>query len=297
MKILFISPGSGPDYQCDMLFHGLRTVFGDSVVDANKLPYMYQTFNDGVNHLSTIYGRGFTLYGLLPDISIDRDDLLIKIKNKWFDIIIYGSIHRSQNFILDVLENYSSSDIFFIDGEDEPNKLFWPLIGRGHYLKRELSMPLKSVKPIQFAIPVSKISNKNIEKSRKIAHIDPRDTRTYIYNNEADYYADYQSSLFAFTTKKAGWDSLRHYEIMANNSIPIFIDLDQCPVTTMEYFPRMEIFMANTLLLNKGIDYFESMRGLEDWQKLQSQIKKFLVDNLTTASLANRILVLWKSSR
>ncbi|WP_330205257.1 hypothetical protein [Cyanobacterium sp. Dongsha4] len=44
MKILFISQGDLPEYQCDSLFHGLRSHFGETIIDVNKINYMYQTF-------------------------------------------------------------------------------------------------------------------------------------------------------------------------------------------------------------------------------------------------------------
>jgi len=71
---------------------------------------------------------------------------------------------------------------------------------------------LNNVLPIQFAFPTNKVS-KGAKKERRIAHSDPRDKKTYIFNNETDYYMDYQFSKFAITQKKAGWDCLRHYEI------------------------------------------------------------------------------------
>jgi len=42
------------------------------------------------------------------------------------------------------------------------------------------------------------------------------------YKNEKDYYQSYQNSIFALSYKKAGWDSLRHYEILMNGCIPLF---------------------------------------------------------------------------
>jgi hypothetical protein len=222
--------------------------------------------------------------------------LVSKIKSKFFDLVIYGSIHRSQEFILEVLENYEPRNIFFIDGEDEVDRIFWPLVGRGHYLKREFTSSSKLIAPIQFAIPLEKVAQVTTDKTQLIAKIDPRDKSTYIYSQERDYYHDYRSSLFAYTTKKAGWDCLRHYEIMANDAIPIFIDLDKCPLGTMQFFPRMEIFAANSLLMKNGAEFFQTEQGIEVWGKIHSQIKKFLASNLTTVALANRVLDTWKIS-
>jgi hypothetical protein len=96
-------------------------------------------------------------------------------------------------------------------------------------------MPLNS---ISFSVPESKIVEKVPEKTKHFGHIVPGDTSTYIFNTEDAYYRDYQASVFGRTCKKGGWDCLRHYEILANGSIPWFTDLDKCPERTMTHFPK-----------------------------------------------------------
>lgn len=92
--------------------------------------------------------------------------------------------------------------------------------------------------PISFSIPESKIIQVLPTKTKTTAHIVPGDKSTYLYTNEDDYYKDYQSSLFGKTCKKAGWDCLRHYEILANGCIPMFEDIDKIPTQTMYHFPK-----------------------------------------------------------
>ena len=55
-----------------------------------------------------------------------------------------------------------------------------------------------------------------------ISPLIPGKLDTYIYEKERDYYDMYFNSLFALTYKKAGWDCLRHYEILANGCILYF---------------------------------------------------------------------------
>ena len=50
-----------------------------------------------------------------------------------------------------------------------------------------------------------------------------------VFEREADYYGDLQTSRFGITTKRAGWDCLRHYEIAANGCVPCFRHLDRKP--------------------------------------------------------------------
>lgn len=96
--------------------------------------------------------------------------------------------------------------------------------------------------PISFSIPECKIIDKVPTKTKEIATVIPGNTNTYIFSKESDYYADYQTSRFAHTKKKGGWDCLRHYEILANGCMPIFENLKNCPPRTMVHFPK-EIVM------------------------------------------------------
>jgi hypothetical protein len=53
----------------------------------------------------------------------------------------------------------------------------------------------------------------------------------YLFDDEDAYYADLRASRFGVTTKKGGWDCMRHYEIAANGCVPAFRDLDRKPAT------------------------------------------------------------------
>lgn len=112
------------------------------------------------------------------------------------------------------------------------------------------------VYPISFSIPSCKIVDTIPPKTRLLAHIIPGDTRTYIYDNESDYYQGYRESWFALTCKKAGWDCMRHYEIIANGCIPLFLDLHQCPPCTLTTLPKELILQSNLLyfqILDSGL--------------------------------------------
>jgi len=64
IKILFFAT-SEPDYLADSLFHGLRTLLKNRVIDYPKCTYLYRENNNinFTNHQYQLYGRGFTLYG------------------------------------------------------------------------------------------------------------------------------------------------------------------------------------------------------------------------------------------
>ena len=96
-----------------------------------------------------------TVTRVLPDIEVDRTDIGSKIKNKYFDFVVYGSIWRSSGDIDKVLEYYPKHKVIAVDGEDEQNihqvhKLGIP------YFKRELVHNNPTLFPIAFAAPTNK---------------------------------------------------------------------------------------------------------------------------------------------
>ncbi len=101
--------------------------------------------------------------------------------------------------------------------------------------------------PIGFSIPEEKLVPSIPAKTKLLATSIPGDLKTYIYTNENDYYNDYKQSYFAITTKKAGWDCMRHYEILANGCLPVFPTIDKCPDTILTVFPKELIDKSNKL--------------------------------------------------
>lgn len=144
--------------------------------------------------------------------------------------------------------------------------------------------------PIQFSISERKMVQEIPKKEKDFAFIIPGQLNTYIYDDESEYYSDYQNSYFAVTCKKAGWDCLRHYEILANGCIPYFIDLEECPENTMVLFPKKLILEAMNL---EGVSYlnidhqkFNKKRYFEILNELMDYTRK----NLTTKKIAQYIL-------
>jgi hypothetical protein len=286
MRILYLSSGR-PDYQSDMLFHGLRTLYGADVTDFPRADHMYQSYPDRSN----LYGSGFTIFGLLPgDSGVDRSALAEKIAVHHFDLIVYGSIQRSQPYFKSVTSVYAPHEILFIDGEDHQRLL--DITRHGIYFKRELERPSPGVYPIFFAIPADKIGTlRPLAKNKILATIDPRDRSTYTYSTEREYYQDYASSLFAVTLKKAGWDCLRHYEIMANGCIPLFLGLDQCPETTLVNLPKPELLEALSLWdEHHPPAYWESEEGHAAWLSLWRRIHLKFAARSTTWAMARYVV-------
>lgn len=281
MKILYISAGgTTQDYMRDCVALGMRELFGPDFVDFPRLDSLYL----GADR-SQMYGRGFTLYGELPDLAdVDRTDIYNKVRTKYFDLVIFGSIHRCQDMLREVTSMYPASRICYIDGEDHPGYLRGL---PGHYFKRELLSAQPGVHPIQFAIPSSKILPSPPTKSRLMSPMDPLDRSTYIYTTESDYYAQYASSCYAATMHKAGWDCLRHYEILSQWTIPYFRALDACPSTVMTRLPRPELILVQHLH-----DYgkLSPLSMISVYEGLIERVMDATRRHLTTSALATYIL-------
>lgn len=135
------------------------------------------------------------------------------------------------------------------------------------------------VYPIGFSIPESKLVSEIPLKTKRLSSLIPGDLSTYIYQNETDYYDEYKKSVFATTTKKAGWDCMRHYEILSQGCIPYFPDLNKCPPNTMTFFPKELVLKANTC--------YESG---SDPGTLASELLEYTRQHLTTKKMAQYIL-------
>ena len=92
--------------------------------------------------------------------------------------------------------------------------------------------------PIGFSIPAEKIVSSVGAKAKIYSSLVPGVLSSYIYNDEDSYYNEYRQSIFALTCRKAGWDCMRHYEILACGAIPLFVNSSGIPKDTMTFYPK-----------------------------------------------------------
>ncbi len=307
-EVLFISEGTEVDYECDCVYHGLCQLDDLYIETLHDYWYMYK--GNSMESLSKLYGMGFSITGRIGKSKqhvVALDIAKNKIINHEYDYIIYGSLYRDQTFLDLVLKHYKKDAIAIIDGDDDnwlPTKISWSyfrhwnttrwrkkhykwIVGlsvKTNYFKRELTeKSAKSFLPLSFAIPEENIVNTLPLKERELAFIYPGKKETYIYKTEEDYYKGYKIAKFGVTFKKAGWDCMRHYEILANGCIPYFPDIKQCPERTMVNFPKELIKETNRLyesgnMTNKLYDFYSN------------ELLKYTRTFLTTKKLAQYIL-------
>ena len=148
-KVLFLSSHPDPDYQRDMLLHGLRQRLGVGLVDFIRPPHLYANNNNNPNSdedeppsADALYGYGFTYAQRLRDdtLFIDRSNIAQRIRDHEFDLVIFASVHRGMPFWPDVYDAYDAKDRVFVDGEDEHGWCPWSkaLRSQGFFFMREI---------------------------------------------------------------------------------------------------------------------------------------------------------------
>ena len=200
---------------------------------------------------------------------------------KGYDKVIFGSIWRDKSYLEPVLARYPRDKIIILDGEDTQHIGMPELSHKVRYFKRELAQKIENIYPIQFSIPKSNFMSVS-PKVKAYGHIIPGNTGTYVFDDESEYYNDYNQSYFGHTQKKAGWDCLRHYEIIAARSVPIFRDLDKCPPTTMFKLPKDILLKVNELILKNEIP--------DNYADLECSLNEFSLNNLTTEKMAEYLI-------
>jgi hypothetical protein len=274
----------GVDYLNDVIFHGGRKLFGENLVDSTFAYYMYDNLDPNIRY--GLYGHGFTVTSNLPLIDIDRNNIEEKIRDHYYDLIIYGSIHRDQSYLDLVLATYKKNEIVVLDGEDELN-IIESLTNKTRYFKREIleynhKYP---VIPISFAFPEELIVNEESEKVQLVARLTTAQNGR-LFGTQEDYYEEFKKSYFALTMKKAGWDCMRHYEIVMSGALPVMKDLHELPKLTMIHWDRK--------LLRECIDFFWHFRMNNGQDNHYNDIRNRLLEHakkdLTTTAMFKYIL-------
>lgn len=292
MKILLLTKPDHGEYLSDMVLHGFRSI-GVEIVDYPRLWYMYhEDINrPGYDPVGKVSGNGFTVFGTLPsDKDIDRADIEQKIRNLYFDFVIFARADFTYDLESLVLSTYKKEKIIWLDGHDVQN-IFSQRLTKGIYFKREMTLHSSGIHPISFAMPEEKIMLYDEEKTKNISDIVPGQTTlgTYKFTTEESYYREYAKSYFAVTMKKSGWDCMRHYEILANGCIPVFLDIQSCPKLTMTTLSKDKLAIIEQISKNKdGLQ--EIISKPELYEEYRHYFLSELRNKCTTKNMANYIL-------
>lgn len=321
MKILFLCDDL-EDYLADSVLHGLKQMPDVYVVDYPRKEVMYK---DSVNCIdfpeASLRGGGFTLYGLLEQDfnDVDRSQIKRRLESKWFDVVIIGNVWRQWGTLLELRQFLQDIPLILLDGDDDERLYPYSLTrlrqyGLGsfpreillsrttHYFKRELTQrPLSwkcriNLHPISFSIPREKVDPAVTQKIKKFtrhivdSHISDivGGVESYAFSDELSYRKDLRESRFGVTTKRAGWDCLRHYEIAASGTILCFKDLDTKPQNCA---PSGLVSLQNCISYSSSSDLFRKIDNIteEQEQSMQSASLRWAMEK-TTEVIARKML-------
>ena len=189
---------------------------------------------------------------LLEDFALMRDCPALIHSNSslcWFASFL-SSVEEKRRYI-PITGTYSSQNLEEICPETDIVIKVCPMEHAAIYSLNVMCWH-RDIKPFPYCIPDELFYNERFDnKKYVISPLIPGDTSNYLFGagDEADYYNMYRQSMFALTSKKGGWDCLRHYEILAAGCIPIFEDLDKCHSDTLVSFPKDILREAYRILL------------------------------------------------
>jgi len=288
LNIILINSRSGEDYLADLYMTSILR-WKKARVFTNYIPnYLFEDYKTP----DSLYGRGFTAFCTLPsrlrsDKRIQTVDLgnivSLASDNSNLDFqVVYTSIWRESrelSSITGVHRPLNISKIHILDGEDEEN-IHEAVDLDVAYWKRELTISKQNLKPISFCLPPNRLPfitngyDYIPKKTILLAPCDPRLRETYVFNTQDSYYLQYQSSLFAATTKKGGWDCLRHYEVLANHCIPYFPGIQRKHHLTMASYPVSLQIEANRLC--EGFLGCESRPSIGMQERYKEILRQFM---------------------
>jgi hypothetical protein len=302
-SVLFLADPA-EDYVADSLFHGLRSLLGAAAVDYPKRAPLYDSCPK--EKQAELYGRGFSIYGLLEDISVDRDDALAHAAAGEFDVVVFGTIWRDWHWWRDLHDRLPPGvRKAVVDGADVSwmypyGPTWWKTprgwtLPRAHrratYFKREwtpttgwlrwwgiVPPPFSDHLPLEriaISFPAEKVAPEVPAKQQLFAThvVDPevadrlgRGQTGYSFEAERDYAADLAASRFGITTRRAGWDALRHYEIAGRGAVPCFRALGRKPARCAPHGLRPGV---NCLAYENADDLVRQVEGIADDRYLE----------------------------
>ncbi len=262
-RVLFVTPGF-EDYLSDGILHGLRRLLGNAAVDFPKQDVLYAGGRGLVRGGGfTLYGllddEPLDRHRALFRAEAGEFDLVV-FGDIWrtFGLFTEWGPRLHGRVPVVVLDGSDRVEPYPYGGFWWRRRSWWAL-PRAHiravYFKREITPwtgwfrsyllvppPLAAytvrwLRPTAFSVPAEKIVDAPRAKDRQFAtHIVDGElaplvggSTSHFFADEEDYRADLQRARFGVTTKREGWDCLRHYEIAANGAVACFRDLHRKP--------------------------------------------------------------------
>lgn len=298
--------------QSNLLFSDLQDQYSDSVRGGGFSIF----FNNQKQKKITEHFLHSKIDSSFFDLIIIGDIFSSYIYYHWLENILIESPSK-----IIILDGSDSENIFPFAGSMMKNfyKFFFPRVHKKHlYFKRELSNRSKksmfymmlpdflikkldfhhNLRRISFGFPSHKITNFALLKKEKLftKHIVDNEileniegsVSSYAFSNESEYYKDIQISKFGITTKRSGWDCLRHYEIAANGAVICFKHLYKKPDSCA---PHGLVIGKNCLSYDDYDDLITQINGLSETDYIELLNETYLwIQSQNSRNLANYLI-------
>ena len=116
MKILFFSPPR-EDYLAATILHGLRSLPGVESWDVPRYDCVYRNFPR--ERLASLHGKGFTLFGLLPETDLWRPGSAAMADPQAFDLVIFSSLWDQTRLFAQHQPALAPEKTVLLDGSDD----------------------------------------------------------------------------------------------------------------------------------------------------------------------------------
>ncbi len=126
---------------------------------------------------------------------------------------------------------------------------------------------------------VSNIVDEQVSKRVPDSVYTPIGEQLYKFDTEENYYKDIQISKYGITTKRGGWDCLRHYEYAANGTVLCFKNLEKKPTETGPF----ALDSTNCIIYNDYEDLMSQITSMSDpeYDIILEKSHEWIVQNTT----------------
>lgn len=120
-RVLYLGSNPWPDYIRCLTLIGMKQILGNHCVESVFVPHIYDDYPDA----HRLYGRGFSYTRILPAYMKPPLIHIDEIRNRSFDLVVYGNIHRGLPYWEEVNQVYPPEKIVMLCGEDcdEPGQI------------------------------------------------------------------------------------------------------------------------------------------------------------------------------
>jgi hypothetical protein len=239
-----------------------------------------------------------------------------------YDLVLFADIGHSAEVLLRCWHQLgpavASRKLVVVDGYDIPQPFpyfnqrqhLWRYpwyfrlpLRRIKYFKREGVKASPHIQPISMSIPESFIEQVKPAAKKKdwVAYnVDPElnslfethqlaplGQRHFVFGDASSYYHELLASRFGITSRRAGWDCLRHYEYAAKGVVLCFKDLDKKPESAAPH----GLDKTNCIIYHHEADLKSQLAAMttERYAQLQQGGYKW-IRQFTTKAVALRFL-------